>query len=307
MNGRILVTGASGFLGQRLIPALIRAGYDVIAPVRRDQPPQSGVIFAVNDAIETIDWGTLLSGVDGVAHLAGLAHTRDIADERLYDRVNTQATLRLAKACEGRTSRFVFASSIRAMTGPTAEEILDEDSPARPSDAYGRSKLRAEQGLALLQLPTTILRPVVVYGVGAKGNLARLAALADSAAPLPFGALRAARSFLSVDNFINAVTFALTRKEPGAETFVVADPEPSSVAELFTALRSGLGRPAKLAKISPGLLGFAAKIAGQSENWTLLSGPLAVRPRKLLNAGWSPPIASTAEGAALWGERLRAG
>ena len=239
-----------------------------------------------------------------VVHLAGLAHSKNAGAEEAYDRINAEATLRLANACVARISRFVFASSIRAISGPTTDEILDDDSPPKPTDAYGRSKLMAERGLALLDLPTTILRPVVVYGEGAKGNLARIASLADSPLPAPVGALRAARSFLSADNLVSAVLFSLEQTGTGTQSFVLADPEPSSVADLFAGLRAGLGRPARIMEVSSRLLSVAAQVAGQAENWALLSGALAVRPRKLLEAGWSPRIKSTREGARLWGESI---
>lgn len=305
MAKRLLVTGASGFIGRHLLPALTRRGFTIVAPVRREQPPQEGVVFSVEQTIETTDWSRLLGGVDAVVHLAGIAHTKNVAADEAYDRVNAEAALRLAKICAGRVSRFVFASSIRAISGPTADEILDDDSPARPSDAYGRSKLKAESGLALLDLPIIILRPATVYGVGVKGNLARFARWADSPLPLPFGALRAARSFLSLENLTSAILFSLAQTGTGTESFVLADPEPSNVADLFAGLRAGLGRPARLLKVSPRLLGAAALMAGQAENWAVMSGALAVRPRKLLEAGWSPPIALSGDGARLWGEAMR--
>jgi len=306
LAGRVLVTGASGFIGRSLLPALTRGGFTIIAPVRSEQPPKEGVVFSIAQAIETIDWSPLLGGVDAVVHLAGIAHAKYAEADEIYDRINAEAALRLARACEGRVSRLVFVSSIRAMSGPTADAVLDDGSPAQPTNAYGRSKLKAERGLALVDLPTTILRPVTVYGVGVKGNLARLARWADSPAPLPFGALRAARSFLSLDNFTSAILFSLGRTGSGSESFILADPEPSSVADLFAGLRAGLGRPARLLKVSPRLLGAAAAIAGQAENWAVLSSALAVRPRKLLAAGWSPPIARSGDGARLWGEAMRA-
>jgi UDP-glucose 4-epimerase len=305
LAGRLLVTGASGFIGRGLLPALTRGGFVVVAPVRTQQPPQDGVVFSIADTIETTDWRPLLSGVDAVVHLAGLAHARHAGGDDIYDRINAEATLRLAEICRGRVSRFVFASSIRAITGPTTDEILDDETPARPTDAYGRSKLKAENGLALIDLPTTMLRPVAVYGDGVKGNLAKLAKLADSPLPLPFGGLRAPRSFLSLDNLINAILFSLARGGSGTESFVLADPAPSSAADLFAGLRAGLGRPARLLKAPPRLLGVAARMAGQGDNWALLSGALAVRPRKLLEAGWSPPVASSGEGARLWGQSIR--
>jgi len=302
---RLLVTGATGFIGQRLLPVLAERGFEIVAPVRKSQPPQAGMVFPIIEAIETADWSPLLGGVDAVVHLAGIAHAKHIRADEVYDRVNAQAALRLAKACEGRVSRLIFASSIRAISGPTVEAVLDDDSPAAPTDAYGRSKRKAEQGLARLDLPTSILRPVVVYGPGVKGNLARLAGWADSPAPLPFGALRAARSFVSLDNIASAILFCLTRTGAGSESFVVADPEPSSVAELLASLRAGLGRPSRLLNISPRLLGAAATMAGQADNWAVLAGALAVRPRRLLESGWSPPVARTRDGAALWGRSLR--
>jgi UDP-glucose 4-epimerase len=304
---RLLVTGASGFIGRRLTPALVKAGHTVVAPVRREQIAQDGIAFPVVGSLETIDWRSLIAGVEGVVHLAGVAHTRKAGAEEIYDRVNAEAVLRLAEKCEGRVGRFVFASSIRAIAGPTSAEPLDDESPARPTDAYGRAKLKAENGLAKLQLPTTILRPVVVYGEGAKGNLARLAKWADSPAPLPFGALNAPRSFLSLDNLIDATLFALGRTGDGVESFVLADPEPSNVSELMAGLREGLGRPTRLPKIPPALLGLAARIARQHENWALLAGPLAVRPRRLIEAGWLPAVASTRAGARRWGQAMREG
>jgi UDP-glucose 4-epimerase len=302
---RLLVTGASGFLGARLIPALVAHGFSVVAPVRRAQPPQQGVAFPAIESIETADWSPLLAGVEAVVHLAAIAHANNLRPEEAYDRVNAEAALRLARACEGRVSRLLFASSIRAICGPTVEAVLDDDSPAAPTDAYGRAKLKAEAGLAKLDLPTVMLRPVAIYGVGVKGNLARLARWADSPAPLPFGALRAPRSFASLDNFVSAALFCLARTQTASESFVVADPEPSSVADLLAGLRAGLGRPARLFAVSPRLLSAAAAIAGQADNWRTLSGALAVRPRRLLAAGWSPPVARSREGAALWGQSLR--
>ena len=300
---RILVTSASGFVGRHLLPALVAAGFDVVA-CGRQPAQQQGVTFRAIDDIATAGWGGLLAGVDAVIHTAGIAHSR-AGGEADYDAINAEATLRLASQCVGRVGRLVFLSSIRAISGPVSQIALDEASAARPTDAYGRSKLKAEQELAKLPLASTILRPVVIYGAGVKGNLARIQRLADTALPLPFASLRAPRSFLAINNLVSAILFALTRRETGARTFVVADPAASSIAELILGLREGLGRKANLVPCPSGLLGLAARITGQGESWATMAGPMIASPARLISAGWRPAVASTHDGARLWGQAVR--
>jgi UDP-glucose 4-epimerase len=133
-----------------------------------------------------------LADVDAVIHSAGLAHAMSASC--------TEATIALARAAQRvGAKRFVFLSSIRAQSGPSAEHVLTEDLAPKPTDAYGRSKLAAEQGLAELALDWVALRLVLVYGAGVKGNMAELVRLARTPYPLPLGALRSRRSLLSLD------------------------------------------------------------------------------------------------------------
>jgi nucleoside-diphosphate-sugar epimerase len=303
MARRILVTGASGFVGRHLLPALVSCGFETIA-CGRGPIAGAGIAFRAIDDIASADWAPLLAGVDSIVHAAGLAHTR-FGAEADYERINAQATLRLAEQSVGRIGRLVFLSSIRAICGPLSPAPLDEESPALPTDAYGRSKLKAERGLARLDLPSTSLRPAAIYGEGVKGNLARLQRLADSRLPLPFAGLRAPRSFLGVDNLVGAILFALEQREPGVRTFVVADPAPSHVADLISGLREGLDRPANVFPAPTGWLGAAARLAGQGDSWTTLAAPMVVSPARLLATGWRPPVATSREGARLWGQAVR--
>ena len=174
---RVLVTGASGFIGQPLVSALLRAGYSVRAATRRPSSfPDSVDAVILPDLRNTIDWKPFLQDIDIVIHLAGLAH----ADEENvpfgeFDKINWIATSELADAAKrARVKHFVYISSVRAQVGPSAAQIVREHDRPGPTDHYGRSKLAAEYALQSVRLPFTILRPVVVFGPHPKGNFRTL-------------------------------------------------------------------------------------------------------------------------------------
>src|SRR5206468_12977328 len=173
----------------------------------------------------------------------------------LYDRVNRAATAALAAAAaRDRIERLIFVSSIRAQSGPACDHPLTEADTPKPVDAYGRSKLAAEHAIRAAELPHTILRPALIYGPGVKGNLADLIRLARSPWPLPLGALRNRRSLLARSNLVAAIRLALMAPAMLNETYVVADPEPLTIAQIVTALRSGLDRGPRLIPVPPALL-----------------------------------------------------
>jgi nucleoside-diphosphate-sugar epimerase len=296
---RVLVTGASGFIGRALVPALVTAGYEVRAGGRSlpsFAPPVEAAIHGDLDA--DVDWPPLLDGVASVVHLAGIAHTGPGVPEALYDRVNHQATAALADAArKAGVKRMVFVSTIRAQTGPRTDRVLTEEDASEPIDAYGHSKLAAETALARSSVDFTILRPVLVYGPGIKGNLRTLARLAALPVPLPFGALNNRRSLLSVGNLATAIMFVLRHPESSRQTYVVADLQPVSPAQIVKALRAGMGRPPELVSMPPGLIRLGLAILGRSRIWDQLGGQLVVNPEKLVLAGWRP-AADTAAGLA---------
>ncbi len=293
---RVLVTGASGFVGRHLVRDLARRGYRVrIASRRLVETAPDVEQVAIGDLAGVVDWRPALDGVAHVVHGAGLAHADGEIPEERYARVNTEATLALARAAQGAGARrFVFLSSIRAQSGPvSARPLTEQDEPA-PSDAYGRSKLAAEQGLAALDLDWIALRPVLVYGPGVKANMAALLALARLPLPLPLGALDAERSLLAIENLGEAVAFALTRDCPARRSYIVADPEPLCVAQMLAAMRAGLGRRPGLVAVPPWLLRLAAGLAGRSAAYERLANGLVARPEALIKAGWRPPVETRA-------------
>ncbi len=301
---RILVTGASGFVGRVLVPTLVSEGYDVRAAVRRLPAPfEPPVEPATHDDLSAdVEWQPLLAGVDFVVHLAGIAHTGGVSDVH-YDRINHRATAALAAAARAAgVKRLVFVSTIRAQTGPRSDRVLTEADAPRPTDPYGRSKLAAETALAQSRVDFTVLRPVLVYGPGVKGNLRALMRLAALPVPLPFGAFTNRRSLLSVHNLVAAIVHVLRHAASGRETYVVADPQPVSLAEIVTALRAGMDRAPGLFTVPPALLHLGLTLLGRGGNWDQIDGQLIVDPSKLIAAGWRPEVDTAAGLAAMAGK-----
>jgi len=166
--------------------------------------------------------------------------------------------------------------------------VLTEADDPQPSDAYGRSKLAAERALARSGVPFTILRPVLVCGPDPKGNLRALLRLCALPVPLPFAALTLPRSLVSVANLVAAIVHVLHDEASNGETYVVADPQPVSLAEIAAALRAGFGKSPGLFAVPPGLLRWGLTALGRGHNWEQLNGALSVDPAKLIASGWRP-------------------
>jgi len=284
----VLVTGSDGFIGRHLTPYLAARGYKVIAASRTASAfaDPNIVPVALPDLSIAFDWQLLLQQCDAVVHLAGIAHT--FADDDLYDRVNHQATEALAHAAFRCDTHLVFVSSIAAQSGSFSEHELTEEDPPQPNNAYGRSKLAAEKSVRAAGVSFTILRPVVIYGEGEKGNFATVHKISRLPVPLPFGGLTAQRSVLSVQNFCSAVVMALTDSRARGETFIVSDPTPLSVSDVIARYRARSGRSAGLIAIPESWLELFLRAIGKSAIWHRIGCPLVARPRKLLALGWKP-------------------
>lgn len=300
MGARLIaLTGATGFIGRHLLHSLSRRGYRVRVLLRRPvEVPEGASSAVVGDLARPMNMAAALSGVDAVVHTAGLAPTMSGMPEDDFRSSNTEATLRLAEAAaRARVPRFVFLSSIRAQTGPSAPAPVTEADPPAPTDAYGRSKRDAEAALSGTDLDWVALRPVLVYGAGATGNVATLLRLARSLAPLPLGGLNARRSLVSVESLAAAVATVLDAPGPLRRPLIVAEPEPLSVPEMIAALRAGLGRGPGLLPVPRSLLGLACRIAGHGDAYARLSSSLVARADGLTDLGWTPAMA-TREGLA---------
>ena len=298
MTQTVLVTGSSGFVGRRLVTALAGAGYRVLAASRNPSPAgaRDGVqVVRLPNLAERINWDSLLAEVAYVVHLAGVAHQGAAASEEMYDRINHVAVADLAAAAaKVGLARLIFISSIGSQSGPSSERVLTEADAPRPTSGYGRSKLAAEIALRASGVPHTILRPVLMYGPNAPGNMHLLVRLAAASWPLPFGALTGRRSLLAVDNLIGAIQLVMKSPATKNETYVIADLDALTLPEIIAVLRTAVNRPPRLLSVPPWMLAGTLRMIGQGDLWQRLSGSLMANPAKLVAAGWRPALGTRA-------------
>jgi nucleoside-diphosphate-sugar epimerase len=287
---------------------LPKRGYRLRVLLRRPSAvPIECASALIGDLAQPHNMSEALAGVDAVIHSAGVAQTMSGVPADDYRLLNTEATLKLARAAErAGVKRFVFLSSIRAQSGPAAEGVLTEAVEPRPTDDYGRSKLAAEQGLAATGLDWVALRLVLVYGAGVQGNMARLIALARSPYPLPIAALKARRSLLALDNLVEAIDKLLQFPAILKRPFIVADPEPLTLGEMIAAMRHGIGRRPGLFPVPRPLLQAALLALGQMDGYQLLSSSLVADSSALKTVGWAPVISARAGLVALMRETPQA-
>ena len=312
---RILVTGASGFVGTALCRKLLARGHTVRAAVRRLVPPSAVPSrlhqILVPDIAAEFDRRALVDGVGTVVHLAAIAHRSNLDDGEMR-RVNCDAAVRLAEAAAGSVRRFIFLSSVKVHGEDSGSGTYAEDDALDPQDSYGRSKLEAERALtetaARVGIELAIVRPPLVYGPGVKANFLRLLGWVDSGLPLPFASVRNRRSLIYVGNLVDAI--ARLAEHPAARgPFLVSDDESVSTPELVSRIASVLGRSARLLPAPLAFLRMAGMIAGRRDEIRRLTGNLAIdslRARRLLD--WRPPYTLDAGLAqtARWFKSVRA-
>jgi nucleoside-diphosphate-sugar epimerase len=290
---RVLVTGASGFIGRPLVPALLRTGYAVRTATRRQVPfPDLVEVVIIPDLKNTVDWNPILRGVDIIVHLAGLAHVKipDTAYSE-FDQINRIGTQRLVQAAkEVAIERFVYISSVRAQVGASAAHPVREQDERCPTDHYGRSKLAAELAIRAAGVPFTIFRPVVVYGPHPKGNIRTLVRLARSPFPLPVASFSGRRSLLGIDNLISAIVFALNNPVTVGETYLVADSGQMTMREVFAILRKIQERSLTSIHVPQVIIHLSLMMCGRADLWSRFSEDLVVDTSKLESLDWHPAV-----------------
>lgn len=293
---RILVTGATGFIGHRLCELLVSQGHDVLGVSRRGQGSVAGVDYRSADFTDADSIRQSLDAVDCLVHLAGRAHVLDKHSDapELYHAVNCTATLQLARlALEAGVKRLVFVSSIGVNGNQSAGLRFSEDSIPSPVSEYARSKLAAETGLqALLQaaeMQWVIIRPPLVYGAEAPGNFRTLLKVADKGIPSPFVRVRNARSIVSVDNLALLISLATQHPDAAGQLFLASDGSDVSTHQILDALAQGMHRRRWSVPVPQALLKRLLTLMGKQQAYTQLCGSLTVdctKARRML--GYQP-------------------
>lgn len=301
---RILVTGATGFVGRAIIVRLREhGGFSIYAGVHRDAPdPVPGIGYIkTGDVNDPNCWRDAMQGKDVVVHTAARVHImRDNVENSLarHRYVNTAGTLNVAGAAAASgVRRFIFISSIKVngeRTLPNAP--FTADMLPTPADPYAISKLEAEVGLREIAggtgMQVTIVRPPLVYGPGVKGNFHSMMTWLHRGVPLPLGAVtKNRRSVVALDNLADLVVLCVEHPAAGNQTFLVADGEDLSTSDLLRRLGRALGRPARLLPIPMGVLSGIVRMTGREEFARRLLESLELdisKTRELL--GWRPPL-----------------
>jgi UDP-glucose 4-epimerase len=298
---KVLVTGASGFVGSALCEHLIERGLTTTGIVRHfPANPVPGVDYQiVSDLSKSKLWKEILAGVDVVVHCAARAHVMrdsEIDPLAVYREVNVEGTRYLAEqAVSYGIKRFIYISSIKVNGEGTSEQPFKADDIPAPEDAYGISKWEAEQVLQKIvcnsKLEIVIIRPPLVYGPEVRANFFKLMRLVKSGLPLPLGAINNSRSFVALDNLVDLILICLDHPAAIDQTFLVSDGDDLSTPELLRRTAKAFGKSSRLIPIPVLLLRIAALLLGKKDFYQRLCGSLQIdigKAKQLL--GWTPKV-----------------
>lgn len=271
-DGRdVLVSGATGFIGRNLVDALVRRGARVHALVRdltraRSLLPDRRIHLIPGDVRDPRSWHDAIEA-DTIFHLAGHAHAMsDVGNESssLHQRTTVEGTRHLLYAAgQAGARRFIFASSVKAMSESTGSVCLDESVPANPGSVYGSAKLTAERLVTAVGeeygLHTCSLRLPMVFGPHNKGNLPRMIEAIDRGRFPPLPVLNNKRSMVHVDDVIQGLLLAAERPEARGNVYIITDGRVYSTRQIYTAICAALGRPVPKWVVPVSVLNIAAR------------------------------------------------
>ncbi len=299
---KILVTGATGFIGQAVLNTLHTQQIPILAGVRSYSTaiPKDITQVELGELATAMDHSVILNDVDIIIHTAARAHilhTTDLDPLTEFRKVNTAGTLMLAQqAAAAGVKRFIFISSIKVNGESTHNgKLFTPEITNIPTDSYGLSKYEAEQGLMHLAKTTNmevvIIRPPLVYGPEVKANFANLVKWIDRGIPLPFGAINNKRSLIALDNLVSFIIHCSQHPKAANEIFLVADKGDISTTQLLQKVAQALGKKARLLPIPTTWMSFAAHLIGKQNLSSRLFDSLQLDSSKALDLlGWRPIV-----------------
>lgn len=298
---RVLLTGASGFVGSAVLGRL-QAGtqHSVSAVQRRSTSHAPDSVHLVPTLDADTDWSAALTGCDVVIHAAARVHVMNehaIDPLAAFREVNVDGTLNFARqAFRAGVKRFIFISSVKVLGESTPlGSPFRADSVTKPEDAYGLSKAEAERGLLALaaasEMDVVIIRPPLVYGAGVKGNFAALCRILSKGYPLPLGSIENKRSLVGLDNLVDLIVHCIDHPAAGNQIFLASDNEDISTTDLLRRAGSAMGKTARLIPVPPSVLELSASLLGRRAVAQRLLGSLQVDISKTLEMlNWTPPV-----------------
>ena len=310
VGGVVLVTGASGFVGGHLLPAL--AGNRIRVALRAESANRlSGCESAfVGDLNGRTEWKPALAGVHTVVHMAAHVHVMKptAGDHQRFYEVNALGTERLAvAAAESGVKRFIFLSSIKVSGESTTDRPFNAMDVPHPEDDYVRSKWEGEQRLFRIAersgMSIVVLRPTLVYGTGVRGNFLTLMSWVSKGIPLPFGSIANARSMLSVWNLCELVVRIVEVPEVASGVFLVSDGMDLSTPELIRRIAAAMRRPARLLPVPANLLKLVGAMTSMGPSIQRLCSSLTVDITSTREAfDWTPsmPVEEALNRTARW-------
>lgn len=252
---KVLITGASGFVGINLISYLKKRNFDILSFSRNNGQSYN--------SIDSIFLNT--KEVDVIVHLAGKAHDfRKSVNPQEYFEANTELTIQLFQSfLSSKAKLFIYISSIKALADYTDQTLTEEMIPSPLSD-YGKSKLAAEQYLLNKVIPEDkkiyILRPCMIHGPGNKGNLNLLYQMVLKGVPYPLASFDNIRSFLSIENLCFVIHEFIRKKNIKSGIFHVCDDEPVSTITLIKLISDISGKKVRLLKVPRSIIRLLATI-----------------------------------------------
>lgn len=295
---KIIITGATGYIGRALTHHAIALGYrpSVLGRQRPEHAPSpTPFLYIFND--QPIEIPEPIGKDAVIIHLAGRAHIlkEDKKEPQLaFTRANVELSLKIADAgikCDAK--RFIFISSI-GVNGSNSSTPLDESSAAAPTTLYAKSKWEAEQALSAKlagQMELTIIRPPLVYAHNAPGNFNKLLRLIHASIPIPLKRTKNHRSLIALENLIDFIMICVEHPLAANETFLVSDSRAVSTEQLASLLRQGMNSKTILFPVPKPFLRSLAKIFGKKNMYEQLYESLTISPNKAINLlNWAPPL-----------------